>query len=663
MTRHGRSVAVALAVGVWLTLAAGATAHALLQSADPAPGSTVATAPAAVTATFGERPDPKLSSLKVLDSGGQPVTAGPTEAVAGKPLELRVALKPLANGVYTVAWLTVSAVDGHLARGSFAFGVGTAPPAVAATSSGGQEATSDNASLPNTAARLLLYAGLFLVVGVAFLAGVIDDTPPPGTFALALVGWLLAAGGTVAVLGFQLADAGVDPVAALGTSFAGPIVYRLVPLLGGGVVLGIARRRLGRPAVLAVGVAGAVAVAADVATSHAAATSSAPLDVAIQLLHVLAAGVWLGGLAALLLLVVRRLEPGPETRRLAGRFARSATAGVAIVAVTGILRAVSEVGTLDALVATTFGLLVVAKSVLLLVLAALGAINHFGNVPASGRVTTGLRRIGTTEVAVGLVVLTLTSTLVNLAPPSEVNAGQPAGPAPPIVVGGNDLGTSVRVRLAVDPGSAGFNTFRLSTVDYDTGQPIDATSVSLRFRLPARPDVGGSRLDLARTGSGTFEANGANLSLDGTWAIDAVVAAGASSVSVPLQVTTRAPVQQVDVNSVPGLPTIYTVHLTNGRTLQVYVDPGKAGPNDVHATFFDAQGAEPPGADRDDVDRSGRHARGRAPAAAAGTGPFRREHHDVGGHVRGVRGRARANRRPARRPRQYRGFEVRIGWT
>jgi hypothetical protein len=54
------------------------------------------------------------------------------------------------------------------------------------------------------------------------------------------------------------------------------------------------------------------------------------------------------------------------------------------------------------------------------------------------------------------------------------------------------------------------------------------------------------------------------------------------------------PTPQVDVNAVAGLPTIYTVHLSAGRTVQVYLDPGKPGSDDVHVTFFDAAGNELP---------------------------------------------------------------------
>ena len=44
----------------------------------------------------------------------------------------------------------------------------------------------------------------------------------------------------------------------------------------------------------------------------------------------------------------------------------------------------------------------------------------------------------------------------------------------------------------------------------------------------------------------------------------------------------------------PGLPTIYTVQLGPAGSAQVYLDPGGAGPNELHVTFFDASGAELP---------------------------------------------------------------------
>ena len=130
ITRFG-VIRVAAALGLAATLALPATVlgHALPQSSVPSPGAQLTTSPGQVTITFGERPDPKLSTIKVLDTSGAAVTSGPSAAVTGNHLQLSVPLKAnLPDGVYTVAWRTVSAVDGHLATGSFAFGVGVAHP-------------------------------------------------------------------------------------------------------------------------------------------------------------------------------------------------------------------------------------------------------------------------------------------------------------------------------------------------------------------------------------------------------------------------------------------------------------------------------------------------------------------------------------------------------
>ena len=157
-----------------------------------------------------------------------------------------------------------------------------------------------------------------------------------------------------------------------------------MPLLvaGIGVVL-VARRRPGRTALAIVALGAAGALLADVLLSHAAAGSNAAVDVAVQALHVIAVGLWLGGLAGLLLTIGRTADE--RTARAARRFSWLATIGIATVAVTGLLRAIAEVGTVDALLTSDFGHLVIAKTALLAMLAVLGAVNHFRNVPAAGR--------------------------------------------------------------------------------------------------------------------------------------------------------------------------------------------------------------------------------------------------------------------------------------
>ncbi len=136
MRRITRSVlAVGIAGAATLALAGSAMAHANLASSDPAADALLDHAPAEVTMTFTEPPDPKLSLVHVLDVNGADVEAGPGQAVPGQADQLQIPLPAdLPDGVYTVSWRVVSEADGHATAGAFSFGVNVAPGTVVAPS-------------------------------------------------------------------------------------------------------------------------------------------------------------------------------------------------------------------------------------------------------------------------------------------------------------------------------------------------------------------------------------------------------------------------------------------------------------------------------------------------------------------------------------------------
>ena len=66
-------------------------------------------------------------------------------------------------------------------------------------------------------------------------------------------------------------------------------------------------------------------------------------------------------------------------------------------------------------------------------------------------------------------------------------------------------------------------------------------------------------------------------------------------VEVPLSLQTRLPPEKITVSRAAGQPTLYTIALAGGGSLQTYVDPARAGTtNQVHFTFFQASGNEQP---------------------------------------------------------------------
>lgn len=119
-----RETILALVAALAIGAAPSAQAHAFLDHASPAVGSSVPTAPPAVTLWFTQDLEPAFSSITVTNPAGQRVDLGNAQPPAGHPDELQVGLKALAPGTYTVSWHVVS-VDTHPTEGTFTFDVGS----------------------------------------------------------------------------------------------------------------------------------------------------------------------------------------------------------------------------------------------------------------------------------------------------------------------------------------------------------------------------------------------------------------------------------------------------------------------------------------------------------------------------------------------------------
>jgi hypothetical protein len=114
--------AASLALTALLSAAPGASAHAVLDRADPRAGSTVRTAPSEVKLWFTENLEPAFSTVRVVAADGRPVDRGDGRVDADNPALLRITLSPLPAGAYRVIWRVVS-VDIHVTRGEFSFNI------------------------------------------------------------------------------------------------------------------------------------------------------------------------------------------------------------------------------------------------------------------------------------------------------------------------------------------------------------------------------------------------------------------------------------------------------------------------------------------------------------------------------------------------------------
>ena len=97
-----------------------ASAHAMLDHAEPRVGNKVATAPREVTLWFTQKLEPAFSSITVTDAAGKRVDTGKTR-VNGS--QMSVSLRPGGSGTYHVKWHVLS-VDTHTTDGNFTFQVG-----------------------------------------------------------------------------------------------------------------------------------------------------------------------------------------------------------------------------------------------------------------------------------------------------------------------------------------------------------------------------------------------------------------------------------------------------------------------------------------------------------------------------------------------------------
>ena len=378
---------VAVALGALFgTGPAVAPAHPLLLQASPQPGLVAAQSPSAITLVLSEPGVARGSRIRVYGPGlsGREVAVGAVRAADGRrTLSVRPRAR-LASAVYRVRW-GVLGDDGHVVTGSFGFGVagakGAPPPGVerlagAGGGRGGEDPAADGVVkvlgrwLGIVAASFLL--GGFVLLGLLRRRRAEED---PGE---ALPGEILRRGAPVAWL--LVALAAVEGVLAGATSgTGGDVDLGLLTASATGIsdlVRGLLVAAVSVALALAKGRArdrlylggGAAVLLTYALSGHALSFPSfwALLD---QGVHVLAAGLWLGGVLALALVTLRGKLPLAEGARA---FAPAAGAALGVAIVTGVLAAIREVDRWYFLRWSDYGRVVIVKAVLVAIVA-LGA--------------------------------------------------------------------------------------------------------------------------------------------------------------------------------------------------------------------------------------------------------------------------------------------------
>jgi copper transport protein len=269
--------------------------------------------------------------------------------------------------------------------------------------------------------------------------------------------------------------------------------------------------------------------------------------------------VWLGGLAALLAVVLRPETPAQELAAVLTPWSRIAFGAVAALVVSGSVQAVREVESPTALLATTYGWLLIAKLLLVTVLLAAAGVSRVwvqqrlgvrrprpgghrsvtahafaaggpagevaeevvGAADLRGRLQSesaaehvpALRRSVLVEFAVAAVVLAVSAVLVG-TPPARSAVAQPVDVLLPLQ---SSAGASGSVQVSVDPARPGPNTLHVYLFD-DAGRLTQPAGITVTL-TEASQDIGPIDVDLQPAGPGHYIGDGMNIPGPGTWTL------------------------------------------------------------------------------------------------------------------------------------------------
>ncbi len=386
---------IVLVAGAALFAPETAFAHANLVRTDPADRAVLARAPTSVLVVLDD--DVRLAP------GNAAIRNGDGSILAGKPathgrtlvLPLR---EELSKGDYSVRWSVVSD-DGHIVQGvlAFAVGLGRAPPVPTLR-------PTTEVGLGTVVSRWLFFAGLLVASGLA-LFDVLVWRPlgrgglGTGWIAIGLAAMFVSAHGLVhASHGGSATRFGltIDVASAIAATGAAAAAIAIADRSAAPFALVLAVALLPVPTV----------------AGHALDAGRSWIEVPIDLLHVLAAAVWIGGLFALGLVVPRAGAPPEVFAAAARRFSKLALASVIVLAATGVGRALAELSAVSQLWTTGYGRAILVKTGLFAVLLGLGSLSR-------SRVLAGverLRNVVLAELVLVLGVLVAVGVLTSLRP-------------------------------------------------------------------------------------------------------------------------------------------------------------------------------------------------------------------------------------------------------
>ena len=537
MSRIARQLVAALAilVGVLALGTTVASAHATLESSSPADGQSVLTSPSEIRITFSEAVTTISGGLSVLNADGKTVDTGNSEIVGGRTLVAPIS-ETLSDGTYVATYRVLSA-DGHPVSGSILFGVGNgALDRSAQPSSNGDRLW----EIIGGISRFIMYLAALVAAGVAFFLAFIHDRAEDRWRIVPFVriGSILALFSAIGIVMSQaalLTGKGAGAVTdsnvlrdVLNQNLGWSLALLMIGLAAVHLSTDIAKKVVSQSLALSGGLAVTVSFAV---WGHATELSPTAISLAANAIHATAAALWLGGLVGLVMVLsLRAPETVRSTAGIIGRFSLVAFWSVIALTIAGLtLTITGSDASLNSILTTTWGQLILAKIGLTLIVVLIAAWNRRKLVPSlitptentselAVRWATLLRTIRA-EAVLLVAVIALTAIVVNVPPARTA-----------VVATTDRVDTTQRVdtgtvQLSVDPAIVGPNTVAVRYAD-ETGQPVNvANSMSIEFSQPSAGLEPITR-QVPASEPGVFVIQGNELSIPGTWTITIAVRTG-----------------------------------------------------------------------------------------------------------------------------------------
>jgi copper transport protein len=508
------AAACALAAGACLALALdGRTlAHAQLESISPANGEVVSAPPVEVVLTFNEPVSLTGGDARVFNDAATVVSATPVQSGVTVTIPLPA---DLPDGTYTVTFQVISA-DSHRIAGASVFHVGAASSqGLDPAALGERTDVAWGIRLGAIALTGVAYGAMLLAIGLWFFGVAIDRPPRGGERALVATALIVRSAvlGAVMLVGsvpFRIArvGGGLDALRdddVLAAELQGPIGQAVA--VGALALVAFALVVDRRATAWIAGPIALIAAGSFSLEGHSRAIHLRWAMIMSDVVHLAAGAVWLGGIAALILAFRRRVDAGPLAV-LVRRFSNAALVAVAVVSASGVVMAWIVLPTVGELTSTGYGLALVMKVALVIVVIALGAFNRWLLVPSVSGPDARLRlkQIVSAELGLLAVVVGTTAVLVTRSPvassaavpaPASGPVAEPAGPtttaAPQVTT--VELSDGGSVEVSVTPAQVGTNRVDLVVRDREGRviNPIEAPSAEFeQIDLgigPLRPDV------------------------------------------------------------------------------------------------------------------------------------------------------------------------------